>query len=229
VFDAAMSAARPICPVTLITVRALHPARRRTVLISHTGRIGQRQGNVNTALDQTLCGLCCHMALFFDFSEIFLVSSAICLFPSFSPFSAFFLVFSAVSAFFLVVSALFRLLRISNLVRWQTTLLKHILTNATGLRIVAIVNDFAALNIDAALVRRGLDADASVVELTNGCNVTYARLRVDADRGDRHVLRGLRHGPVRGRGGPRSVLGLRGGVRTPRCHCHRNQVRSPVT
>eukprot|EP00937_MAST-01D_sp_MAST-1D-sp2_P000209 g209.t1 len=49
----------------------------------------------------------------------------------------------------------------------KTTLLNHILSNKLNLRITCLVNDFAALNIDAGLVRK---QDArGVVELTNGC------------------------------------------------------------
>ena len=55
----------------------------------------------------------------------------------------------------------------------KTTLLKHALENKADLRIAAVVNDLAAVNIDAKLVREGAasatDAADSVVELQNGC------------------------------------------------------------
>jgi G3E family GTPase len=48
----------------------------------------------------------------------------------------------------------------------KTTLLKHLLVNAGGRRLAVLVNDFGAINIDAALVRA---AGADSIELSNGC------------------------------------------------------------
>ncbi|MGF6370556.1 G3E family GTPase [Paraburkholderia sp. RAU6.4a] len=54
----------------------------------------------------------------------------------------------------------------------KTTLLNHILANRAGLRVAAIVDDLAAVNIDPTLVRQAADlssVDEQVVELKNGC------------------------------------------------------------
>ena len=52
----------------------------------------------------------------------------------------------------------------------KTTLLRHLLSQAEGRRWAVIVNDLAALNVDAAVVRRSVSAEAGeVVELGNGC------------------------------------------------------------
>ena len=48
----------------------------------------------------------------------------------------------------------------------KTSLLGHLLAHAGGGRIAALVNDFGALGLDAALVAR---RDAETVTLTNGC------------------------------------------------------------
>ncbi|MCO4865456.1 GTP-binding protein [Cupriavidus sp. WGlv3] len=48
----------------------------------------------------------------------------------------------------------------------KTTLLNRLLANARGCRIAVLVNDFGAVNIDAALVRARSD---DVIELENGC------------------------------------------------------------
>lgn len=48
----------------------------------------------------------------------------------------------------------------------KTTLLNRILTSTQGLRIAVLVNDFGAINIDAALVESVRDA---TITLTNGC------------------------------------------------------------
>ena len=49
----------------------------------------------------------------------------------------------------------------------KTTLLKHLLGQAEGRKWAAIVNDVAALNIDAAVVRAASGGD--IVEMGNGC------------------------------------------------------------
>jgi G3E family GTPase len=49
----------------------------------------------------------------------------------------------------------------------KTALLNHILANRAGLRVAAIVDDLAAVNIDPSLVLPR--ADEQLVELTNGC------------------------------------------------------------
>lgn len=51
----------------------------------------------------------------------------------------------------------------------KTTLLRQILANKQQLRIAAAVNDFAAINIDAALVEDKRDTQRGVVALSNGC------------------------------------------------------------
>jgi G3E family GTPase len=48
----------------------------------------------------------------------------------------------------------------------KTTLLNHLLTQPTGLRLGVIVNDLSAVNIDAALVR---PTGREIIELSNGC------------------------------------------------------------
>jgi G3E family GTPase len=48
----------------------------------------------------------------------------------------------------------------------KTTLLKHLLENADGRRLAVLINDFGALNIDAALIK---STGADSVELSNGC------------------------------------------------------------
>jgi G3E family GTPase len=48
----------------------------------------------------------------------------------------------------------------------KTTVVNHILAHAAGRRIAAVVNDFGAINIDAALIEGASDG---VVSLANGC------------------------------------------------------------
>ena len=48
----------------------------------------------------------------------------------------------------------------------KTTVVNHLLANAGGRRIAAVVNDFGSVDIDAALIT---GAEGGVVSLTNGC------------------------------------------------------------
>ncbi len=48
----------------------------------------------------------------------------------------------------------------------KTTVVNHLLANADGRRIAAVVNDFGAINIDAALIA---GTEEGVVSLSNGC------------------------------------------------------------
>jgi G3E family GTPase len=48
----------------------------------------------------------------------------------------------------------------------KTTLLNHLLTNAAGLRLAVLVNDFGSVNIDVELIRSN---DGDTINLANGC------------------------------------------------------------
>jgi len=75
----------------------------------------------------------------------------------------------------------------------KTTLLKHILENKQKIKVAALVNDYAALNVDKELVARhgsrAMNTSASgVVELTNGC--LCCSLAQDTAAAMWHILQG---------------------------------------
>ncbi|MBL4683396.1 MAG: GTP-binding protein [Nannocystaceae bacterium] len=85
----------------------------------------------------------------------------------------------------------------------KTSLLNHILSENHGLKIGVLVNDFGALNIDAALV---LGVHGETLELTNGC--VCCNIREDLMLGLQQML--SREDP------PRHVLLETSGVSDPR-------------
>ena len=50
----------------------------------------------------------------------------------------------------------------------KTTLLEHLITNARGVRIGILVNDMAAVNVDANTLARVVHAKDEMIEFSNG-------------------------------------------------------------
>ena len=50
----------------------------------------------------------------------------------------------------------------------KTTLLEHLIKNAKGLRIGILVNDMAAVNVDANTLARVVHAKGEMIEFSNG-------------------------------------------------------------
>ena len=77
----------------------------------------------------------------------------------------------------------------------KTTLLNHLLKQAEGRRWAAVVNDVAAINIDAQVVRLGGGEGGEIVELGNGCVCCSSRdelaetiARLAAEGAYEHIL-----------------------------------------
>jgi G3E family GTPase len=57
----------------------------------------------------------------------------------------------------------------------KTTLLEHLLKTASGMRIGVLVNDMAAVNVDANTLARVVHAKEEMIEFSNGA-ATWQRL-----------------------------------------------------
>jgi hypothetical protein len=87
----------------------------------------------------------------------------------------------------------------------KTTLVNALLREARGLRLAVLVNDFGAVNIDAALIEGA--AAEGVVALTNGC--VCCAVGDDLAAGSPPCWAGARAGPHPGRGERRRRPGPR--------------------